>query len=137
MKVNSLLTLLSLFFFLGIRAQADKNSPKTNTPPENFIISSAELKTILNLEVNSVLNDPSNKYINKAALLVSTKNGDMQFARLKLSYFPKAFLMVQVNGVYSTQVFILSDDASVSYKGKETKDGILLTHCKQDEIVSE
>ena len=70
-------------------------------------------------------------------LELNTKNGDMQLLRIRLNYFPKALLMVQVNGEYSTQVYITSSSKTLSYKGKIEKDRVLLTKCNRDEIVSE
>lgn len=68
---------------------------------------------------------------------MNTLNGDIRFLRIKLDYFKNAFLMIQVNGEYSTQVFILSEDKSVFYKGTIGEKAVVMTKCSEDDIVSE
>ena len=68
---------------------------------------------------------------------MNTKNGDMHFVKLKLTYFPKSYLLIQENGMYSTVIFIMSDDKSVFYKGKIDKEVITMRKCSEDDIVSE
>ena len=128
-----------VFLFSAIHAQGKKTGSKKAITkyPESFTISRADFDNFFNYKNNDVLNTPANKYIDKSVLLLHTNNGDMQFLKLKLSYFPKALLMIQVNGIHSTQVFLLSDDKSLSYKGKVDKDVVTLAKCRQDEIVSE
>lgn len=136
-----------LFFCTGVNAQSKKAAAKT-TPktvakkvtvnyPETFTIAKADFDSFFNYRVNGVIKTPSNQYTDKAVLLLNSKNGDMQLLRLKLSYFPKSYLMIQVNGVHSTQVFLMSDDKSAFYKGKVNKEKVTLTKCKEEEIVSE
>ncbi len=76
-------------------------------------------------------------YLHKSTLLLNTKTGDMQLIKVKLAYFAKAYLMIQFSGTNSTQIFIVSDNKSVFYKGKQDKDVIIMTKCKEDDIVTE
>ena len=92
---------------------------------------------LFNLKIKEVLSLKENQYLDKAQVMMNTKNGDMTFLKLKLSYFPKSNLMIQVNGSYTTQIFIMSDDKSVFYKGKIEKENIVLKKCAESEIVSE
>jgi hypothetical protein len=46
-------------------------------------------------------------------------------------------MMVQVNGEYSTQIFILSDDKTIAYKGKIEREQVTLTKCRRDDILQE
>jgi hypothetical protein len=129
-------------FVLGCNslfAQKTKtNSTKNkNIYPTSFTINKSDFDRLLNTKANQVFVSKENKYLDKSAMLMNTKNGDTKFMKIKLNYFPKAYLMIQVNGEYSTQVFILSDDKSVFYKGRAEKNTYLLNKCSEDEIVSE
>jgi hypothetical protein len=153
MKYTSLLVILLLFILSGANAQTKKTAttkttatktavkktdPKADSKyPESFTISKEDFNSFFNYKANDIIKNPANKYIDKSVLQLNTKNGDMQLLRLRLAYFPKSFLMIQVSGVHSTQVFLLSDDKSISYKGKVDKDKVTLTKCKEEEIVSE
>jgi hypothetical protein len=105
--------------------------------PESFAISKAELQDLLSKPANTAVKSRNNKYLDKGMVLKNVTNGDMHFLRVKLNYFSTAYLTVQVNGQYSTQVFILSENKSVFYKGKVEKGDVLMTKCAEDEIVSE
>jgi hypothetical protein len=139
MRLKLLLLLPFLFLFFQTNAQAKKHTAKKQRfqYPESFTITKSDYEKLFSYKTNEVVKNAANKYLDKAVLLLNTQNGDMQLLRLKLSYFAKANLMIQVNGQQSTQLFILSDDKSISYKGKIEAEKITLTKCKQDEIVSE
>lgn len=138
MKKAASLIIVCLLVFSGLNAQSKKTlSKKTSRYPENFSISKSDFDKLFTLSKNQLLNFSNNKYIDKSVLELNTQNGDMQLLRIKLNYFPKAVLMVLVNGVYSTQVYITSSDKSLSYKGKIEQEQVLLTKCNRDEIVSE
>ncbi|MCC6372223.1 MAG: hypothetical protein IT236_14560 [Bacteroidia bacterium] len=139
MKHVTLLTLLFVFLISGVNAQNKKRSTKKNTStyPQSFTISKAEFDAIMATEVNAAISMPDNKYVDKSKVIIHTHNGDMQFVKVNLNYFPKSGLMIQVNGEYSTQIFLLSDDKTLSYKARVDKELITLTKCTRDEIVSE
>lgn len=134
---------LFIFFFLSLgnvcfsqtKAKAVKGITKKY--PESFVISKPVFDELFNLKIKEVLSLKENQYLDKAQVMMNTKNGDMTFLKLKLSYFPKSNLMIQVNGSYTTQIFIMSDDKSVFYKGKIEKENIVLKKCAESEIVSE
>ncbi len=141
---NLFLNFLLLILFVGTAFDTAAQNKKTNTSrktvdknPSSFTITKAELERVFALKVKEVVTNPNNKYIDKAQVLMNTKNGDILFLKAKLSYFPKSSLLVQVNGVYTTQVFIMSEDKSIFYKGKQDKDKFILSKCSEDEIVSE
>lgn len=143
MKQNlfKLLTIL-LFTSFTIQAVAQKqkktiSKQTASKQPANFIISKSEFDQLFTKKTNDVLVTKNNKYLDKSTVLMNTVNGDTKFLKIKLNYFPKSFLMVQVNGAYSTQVFILSDDKSVFYKGRLDKGMVTMTKCNEDDIVSE
>ena len=70
--------------------------------------------------------------------MVSTQNGDMKFLKLKLSYFKNAYLLIQVSGKDSKQIFLMTDDKSVFYTGRlDQKNNVLMKQCDEDDIVSE
>lgn len=129
------LVLSLLLTGLAFSSPAQKGSASRKNP-ESFTISKAELQELLARRDKAPVKS-SNKYLNQGIVLKNVTNGDMQFVRVKLKYFSTACLTVQVNGVYSTQVFILSDNKSVFYKGKIEKGNVLMTKCAEDEIVSE
>ena len=121
-------------------AQSKKQAKakKTDTSyPQSFFILKSELQDLFTLKAGQLVTLAGNKYINKSSVLMNTKNGDISFLRIKLSYFKNAYLLVQVNGGYSTQYFVMSDDKSVFYKGKPVDEKIIMTRCTEDEIVSE
>lgn len=105
--------------------------------PASFIISKADFDQLFTKKNNDLVLTKTNKYLDKSTVLMNTLNGDTKFLKMKLSYFAKAYLMVQINGEYSTQVFILSDDKSVFYKGRIDKGIVTMTKCNEDDIVSE
>lgn len=138
MKKAFSLLVICLLLFSGLNAQSKKASvKKASKYPERFSISKSDFDKLFTYTKNQQLNFTNNKYIHKSVLELNSQNGDMQLLRIKLNYFPKALLMVLVNGVYSTQVYITSSDKSLSYKGKIEKDQVLMTKCNRDEIVSE
>lgn len=143
MITTRLLSLLCLFCLMQAQPMlAQKSTKKTQTKsvkvyPESFSMSLSLYDKLFSLPVKSVISAPDNKYLDKAVLMLSSKNGDMQLLNLKLAYFATANLMIQVSGTQSTQIFILSDNNAVFYKGVKTKDGIRFSKCSKDDIVNE
>lgn len=143
MKLNSfklLAVLLLTSFTIPVAAQTQKKASSKQTvtkQPASFIISKTEFDQLFTKKSNAILTTKSNKYLDKSTVLMNTLNGDTKFLKIKLHYFTKAYLIVQVNGEYSTQVFILSDDKSVFYKGRLDKGIVTMTKCNEDDIVSE
>lgn len=136
--IKHMLLLAALILGFGSQAQnKQKQKTKTNIYPQSFSIGVDELDRLMNTDARNVLSFPKNTYINQSTVELNTKNGDMHFIKLKLAYFAKSYLLIQENGVYSTVVFIMSDDKSVFYKGKRSKDGLNMTKCAEDDIVSE
>jgi len=109
---------------------------RRSVPPQNITIDKAEFNRLINLSKGTSVAS-ENKYLNKAKVLANTSNGDMKYIRLKLAAFPQSYLSIQVNGEFSTQVFILSDNHKLSYRGQINEREVLLTKCREDEIVSE
>lgn len=127
---------------LNVNAQSRKSSSNSinktgEKHPNTFNITKMELGKLFSLKANDVLSYPVNKYLDKAMVLMNTKNGDIKFLKAKLKFFPKSTLLVQVNGEYTTQIFIMSEDKSVFYKAKAEKDKFVMSKCSEDEIVSE
>ena len=128
-----------LLFSIQHKAQINKTNPNKNSKknPESFSISKPDFDKLFTFKSNQVINISQNIYLDKSVSLLNTKNGDMIFLKIKLNYFKKAYLLVQINVSYSTQIFILSDDKSIFYKGKLSSTGLLMTKCLEEEIVSE
>lgn len=126
--------ILTLLFFAGTRLSAQK---VVKNYPETFTLSQKQIDKLVTRKAGTRLFSFSSRYLAKGLVLVNTKNGDMKYVRVQLPYFNGAFLNLQINGGYSTQVFILSSDKSVSYK-TQLKNGIYrFIKCSEDEIVSE
>ena len=123
--------------FFPSAAQKSSTGPVSKKYPESFTISGTELQDLLSKPARTQVKNKSNKYIDDGTVVKNITSGDMHFLRVKLKYFSTAYLTVQVNGEYSTQVFILSDNKSVSYKGKIENGNVFMTKCDEDEIVSE
>lgn|GEM_PF-1416149 len=129
-----------LLFSIQNKAQINKTNPNKNNSkknPETFSISKTDFDKLFTFKSNQVITLSQNIYLDKSVSLLNTKNGDMIFLKIKLNYFKKAYLLVQINGSFSTQIFILSDDKSIFYKGKLSSTGLLMTKCLEEEIVSE
>lgn len=141
MKQHSLKFLLALFISalnIGTFAQNSKPvSEKSNKNPTTFTINKNDFEGLFSKQIKETIALSSNKYLDKSSVMMNSLNGDMKFMKIKLNYFKNAFLMIQVNGTYSTQIFILSDDKSVFYKGRMDGDTITMTKCNEDDIVSE
>lgn len=105
--------------------------------PETFIITKAEFEQLISANDKQNLRTKTNKYIDRSTVVMNKLTGDMRFVKIRLNYFPNANLTVQVNGEFSTQIFILSEDKSLSYKGKLVDGNVIMTKCDEDEIVSE
>ncbi len=141
MKFLKLFTFI-LFFSTsyGLHAQNNKAVVKkktTNKYPESFSIARFDFDNLFNYKVRDILEIPANKYIHKSLVQMNSLNGDIKFLKLKLNYFSKAYLLIQVNGSYSTQIFIMSEDKSIFYKGVIESNLVTMTKCAEDEIVSE
>ncbi|MBL7932152.1 MAG: hypothetical protein JNL60_09620 [Bacteroidia bacterium] len=135
MKYSTLkIVLLAMLFFCGttFTAQTDQKPY-----PEKFTIKQKEVDKLFSYNPGTRLSARGNKYLAKGTVLVNTSNGDTKYLRYQLNYFKSAFLNVQVNGAFSTQMFIVSDDKSVFYKGRLEKGKWLMKKCDEDEIVSE
>jgi hypothetical protein len=135
--LSTVFFLLFSFSFLAQNSKKNSSQPAAKKYPNTFVIKKNAFDKLFLYKINEVIVDKSNTYLNQSTLLMNTKNGDMKFLKIKLNYFKNAFLLVQVNGEFSTQVFIMSDDKSVFYKGKVDKGSVSLTKCTEDEIVSE
>jgi len=130
--------LFLLSFQMPVLAQKTKSStPSQKLYPASFKITKAEFENLISRKVKDEVKLRNNKFIANSTVLLNVLNGDTKFIRLKLSYFNSAYLTIQINGAYSTQVFILSDDKSVFYKGQPQNGGFLMTKCNEDDIVSE
>lgn len=141
MKIKILNYLLAAFLLISC---FDANAQKSKTRavqnknyPAAFTINKAEFDNLFTYKNNEVVPEKTNQYLKGSVLLMNTLNGDMRFLKLKLDYFKNGFMLVQVNGIYSTQVFIMTDDKSVFYKGKFEKGNLMMSKCSEDEIVSE
>lgn len=131
-------TFLAFFIAVTLQAQTTKTSnPSDSKNPETFTITKTDFNNLFTKQVNEKVTASKNKYLDNSSVLMNTLNGDMKFMKIKLGYFKNSFLMIQVNGVYSTQIFILSDDKSVFYKGSINNGLVTMTKCDEDEIVSE
>lgn len=128
------ISLLGILFLLGGFVSAQKEQ---GSYPENFIVKQKEIDKLFSCKPGTKISSRGNKYLVRGTVLVNTSNGDTKYLRFQLNYFKNAFLNVQVNGNFSTQVFIVSDDRSVFYKGKLEKGKWLMTKCSEDDIVSE
>lgn len=141
MTLKPLTYFIAIFFMMaGISTAQTKKASKAAQAkhyPATFTINTTDFEKLFSYKINEVVASKTNAFIDKAVLLMSTKNGDMKFLKLKLAYFKNAFLLVQVNGSYSTQVFVMSDDKSVFYKGHFEKNNVMMLKCSEDEIVSE
>ena len=140
MKLNFLHFFTVLFLFatgLNLAAQNTKKTAPSPKHPASFTISKTDFDNLFTKKPKEAVASKTNKYLDKSTVEMSTLNGDTRFLRLKLNYFQNAFLMVQINGEYSTQIFILSDDKSVFYKGRLEKGLVTMTKCNEDDIVSE
>src|SRR4051812_41370559 len=101
--LKNLVFALLVFLALPSAAQKSKHAP------EKFSISQQDLAVLLSAPMEKTISTPANPYLNKALPIKKVKNGDMQFLRFKLAYFSNAYLNVLVNGIYTTQVFVLSE----------------------------
>jgi hypothetical protein len=143
MTIKFLTPLVLLCLFLssspvaGQKAKSSKAQKTENVYPANFTISKADFDRLFMYKPNEVINTSDNVYINQSTLAMNTLNGDTRFLKIKLKYFKNAWLLIQVNGEYSTQIFILSDDKSVFYKGSLNENNVSMVKCDEDEIVSE
>jgi hypothetical protein len=143
MKLNFITFSCFLFLMLpgfNVHAQKSKAAPIAQTSkkyPDSFTITRSEFDHLFSKKTKETIVSKVNKYLDKSSVLMNTVNGDTKFLKIRLAYFQNAFLVSQVNGEYSTQVFILSDDKSVFYKGRLDKDFVVMTKCNEDDIVSE
>lgn len=140
MKLKFFPILYFVITFININAQNSKldlSKNKQKKYPSNFSITKNEFDVLFLYKENDKIRIKTNLFIDKSTLLKNSHNGDMNFLKIKLNYFKNAFLLIQVNGKFSTQIFILSDDKSIFYKGKIETDKVTMTECLEDEIISQ
>jgi len=141
MKINFITSFFTLFFILLSSlapAQKSKTVAGTNQRnPASFTINKTDFENLFSKRIKETISVKTNKYLDKSSVLMNSLNGDTRFMKIKLHYFANAYLMVQVNGEYSTQIFVLSDDKSVFYKGRIDNGIVTMTKCNEDDIVSE
>ncbi len=126
---------LLMFLFFAVTQLVAQTTSKNY--PETFTLRQRQIDQIFTHKPGARLSAFTSKYLAKGVVLANTKNGDTKYARVQLPYFNGAFLNVQVNGVYSTQVFILSSDKSVFYRTRKENGFFTFIKCSEDEIVSE
>ena len=134
------LTILFLFVTAVMNLSGQNSSPVKKSAkkyPASFSISKSEIEKLFSYKAGETVVTKSNKYLNKSNVVMNTQNGDTRFLRIRLNYFAKSYLTVQINGTQSTQVFVLSDDKSVSYKGKPDRENYVMNKCDEEEIISE
>lgn len=141
MKIH-FITLLLGISFLGFPVTLNAQKAKARTAassayPASFTIGKADFDRLFEIKAKESISSKNNKYLDKGLMMMNSLNGDMKFLKIQLSYFKNAYLLVQVNGEWSTQIFILSDDKSVFYKGKIDKGSVTMSKCQEDDIVSE
>lgn len=136
--LNCFLAAFLMITCLDANAQnAKSKTVQSKTYPATFTVDKILFDNLFTYKNNEVIPEKTNKFLKGSVLLMNTLNGDMRFLKLKLDYFKNGFMLVQVNGIYSTQVFIMTDDKSVFYKGKFEKGNLIMSKCSEDEIVSE
>lgn len=131
-----LLTLVGFVLLACLGFQLQAQTAKKNYP-ESFSLSDQQIKKVLDCPAGKRLPGLNNKYLAKGSVITNVQNGDTRYARVQLPYFGGAFLNIQVNGVYSTQVFILSSDKTLSYRTTRENGSFTFIKCNEDEIVSE
>ena len=140
MNIIFIRRLVFCFLFVSALNLVAQKSPalqkQGEKQPATFTISKTDFEFLLKQEEGSSLS-VKNPYLRNGKVIMKSRNGDITFIRVQLDYFPAAELLVQVNGEYSTQVFIMTRDKSLFYKGTVEKERVLMTKCSEDEIVSE
>jgi len=136
---RSLLVLFLSFTGLVFLAQTPKPAAKSKAKkhPETFIITKSDFDKLFSYKLNSVVKMKSNPYLNGSKVLLNSTTGDNKQLKLKLNYFPKSVLIVQVNGKDSQQLFVMSEDNSVFYRNITEDDKYKMVKCEKDEIISE
>lgn len=122
-----------------VRANLKRNQKEIqviNNNPEKFEIEEKEFERLLSSSKNSTFKT-KNVYLNNSFISLNTKIGDNTQLKVKLSYFKKAYLIIQINGNDSRQIFIVSDDNSVFYSGEFKENKIIMTQCKKDDLFVE
>lgn len=136
MKIKTIVFALLLSVF-GCRAQNLKSADTKKGIPETFVISKNDINNLLSHNAEDVITDSKNQYINNSQVQMVSASGDMKSMRVKMSYFSNANLFIQVNGSFSTQVFVMSEDKSFFYTGVEKDDNYVMTKCTEEDIISE
>ena len=135
--LKSICLLFCVLISSALFAQNSKKA-KSQKYPESFTISNSVFEHLFVCKKNETIRTKSNKYLDKSELMISTQNGDMKFLKLKLSYFKNAYLLIQMSGKDSKQIFLTTDDKSVFYTGRlDQKNNVLVKQCDEDDIVSE
>jgi hypothetical protein len=124
-----------LLFCAAVQAPLNAQAKRKNAAAE-FSIPRVEFDKLYSMRDGEAVSSPSTR-LHKGTVLINTRNGDMQFIRVQLASIPGAYMVVQVNGEYTTQTFVLSDNHSISYKGWIGEREVRFTKCDEDEIVSE
>ncbi len=130
---------MALLLCIGLYqlGSAQQNNGTTRDVPADFTITAQQLQQILQAPAGNELQVKNNPIVNQATVLRNISNGDMQFVRIQLRYYPHAFINVQVNGVYSTFAFLIDEEQKLYYKGELNNDAIVLKKCEKDDIVVE
>lgn len=108
--------------------------------PDTITVPWQELSDLFHYGKGEIITH-SSKYLHNGQVLLNTTDKDPhgkdKLMRIQLAYFPGAFLWVQVNGNYSTQVFILSEKPAWSYKSHFSANKVVLVKCRKESIISE
>lgn len=138
--IRSMMTLILIAVCSALSAQNPKHIMKlaeSRTYPASFSIQKNEFDDLFLYNADDEIASRTNNYLNKATLLTNTKKGDQVSLKIKLGYFKNALFLVQVKGLYSTRVFITSEDKTIFYKGRFEKNELIMDRCSESDIALE
>lgn len=126
-----------LVVFIGYANIVSAQMPTNRLVPDSISISKTAFDNLFNYKENDTIRKCSNAYLNDAVVLLNRKFEENRQLKLKLDYFTKSYLIVQVNGDDSILIFIISDDKSIFYKNNIYANKFVLVKCSEDDIISE
>ena len=139
-SIRSMAAIIVIAVCSALSAQNANNTMKfaeSRNYPASFSIQKNEFDDLFLYNPNDEIASRANNYLDRAMLLTNARKGDKVILKIKLDYFKNALFLVEVNGLYYTQVFITSEDKHIFYKGRFEKNELIMDKCSESDIAFE
>ncbi len=127
--------ILTILFIIPTKLIAQENS--NVRMKDSISISKFDFEKMFKCKIGDIFLSETTELINESVVLINNEIGENKQLKLKLKNNSNVFLIIQVNGKDSIQLFVISDNKLIFYKNNHFKNSLTLVKCEEDDIISE